>query len=75
MVRLVHRENLLARGCSEDFDDRHKLVDTARARKEHLARDELGEDAADRPHVDGDCSKDFTGELGLVGHDFMRVGD
>eukprot|EP00292_Cryptomonas_paramecium_P017283 CAMPEP_0113672062 /NCGR_PEP_ID=MMETSP0038_2-20120614/6050_1 /TAXON_ID=2898 /ORGANISM="Cryptomonas paramecium" /LENGTH=105 /DNA_ID=CAMNT_0000588281 /DNA_START=401 /DNA_END=717 /DNA_ORIENTATION=+ /assembly_acc=CAM_ASM_000170 len=40
-------------GVAEGLDDEHKHVDVVAAREERAAREQLGQDAAHGPHVDG----------------------
>eukprot|EP00754_Rhynchopus_humris_P013920 Rhum_TRINITY_DN14356_c14_g1::Rhum_TRINITY_DN14356_c14_g1_i1::g.84606::m.84606 len=52
-VALVHGLDLLTRGRAQHLDDLHQLVDARLSREQRLPDEQLGEDAAQRPHVDG----------------------
>lgn len=47
----VHRANLVARGCAEDFDDLHKLIDARLTGEQWLTKHELSHNAASRPDI------------------------
>ena len=49
----VHGEDLLARGCAQDLDDLHQLIDGRLAREEGLPEHELGHDTPGGPQVNG----------------------
>ena len=50
-VVFVECLNLRAERCSQDFDDLDELVDGVVTWEERLTKQQLGDDAAHRPHV------------------------
>jgi hypothetical protein len=47
----VHCADLVARGCAEDFDDLHELIDTRLTREKWLAKHKLSHDTAGGPDI------------------------
>jgi hypothetical protein len=56
----VHRADLVPSGCSEHFDDLHKLVDTRLAGEQGLSEHELCHNATSGPDIYIFVSHDFT---------------